>query len=231
MMKDTITARLREILRVAEMCTEAELPVIERDILLSSLRELYRDIALGEAAACNVKGECESLSGEPEREAVCTMEQVCEIPVPEHMGEPDRGVQAPAQSYVKEEAPLPEPPAEDYRGEPAPASDFEFPRTEHKHRKAILSLYDDDADSRADENHPPVPAEAGLMAMLDEGQRAVVLDELFRGDRRECAETMEVLSRFDDLNDALVYIHENYKWDPDSLGSRVVADLLVERLS
>ena len=38
------------------------------------------------------------------------------------------------------------------------------------------------------------------------------------------------LNAFTDLNDALLYIQENYQWDPDSEGVRLLVDLLERKL-
>ena len=43
--------------------------------------------------------------------------------------------------------------------------------------------------------------------------------------------TIERLDSFTDLDDALLYMQENFEWDPDSEGVQLLVDLLERKLS
>ena len=52
----------------------------------------------------------------------------------------------------------------------------------------------------------------------------------FNGNADQYAAAIAQLNAFTDLNDALLYIQENYQWDPDSEGVRLLVDLLERKL-
>ena len=54
---------------------------------------------------------------------------------------------------------------------------------------------------------------------------------LFGGDVAAYSATIERLDSFTDLDDALLYMQENFEWDPDSEGVQLLVDLLERKLS
>ncbi len=61
--------------------------------------------------------------------------------------------------------------------------------------------------------------------------RYLLTRDLFRGDSALYEETLMKLDSFDDLNDAMLYIHDNFHWDPNGEGSKLIVELLVNKLS
>ena len=60
--------------------------------------------------------------------------------------------------------------------------------------------------------------------------RFMLIRSLFNGNADQYAAAIAQLNAFTDLNDALLYIQENYQWDPDSEGVRLLVDLLERKL-
>lgn len=61
--------------------------------------------------------------------------------------------------------------------------------------------------------------------------RYLLIRDLFRGDSALYEETVAKLDSFDDLDDAMLYIHDNFHWDPNGEGSKLIVELLVHKLS
>lgn len=60
--------------------------------------------------------------------------------------------------------------------------------------------------------------------------RFLLMRDLFGGDSALYEETIARLDGFSDLDDALIYIQENFSWNPDSDGVRLIVDLLERKL-
>ena len=60
--------------------------------------------------------------------------------------------------------------------------------------------------------------------------RFMLIRSLFNGNADQYAAAIAQLNAFTDMNDALLYIQENYQWDPDSEGVRLLVDLLERKL-
>ena len=61
--------------------------------------------------------------------------------------------------------------------------------------------------------------------------RFMLIRNLFGGDAAAYSATIERLDSFTDLDDALLYMQENFEWDPDSEGVQLLVDLLERKLS
>ena len=61
--------------------------------------------------------------------------------------------------------------------------------------------------------------------------RFMLIRNLFGGDVAAYSATIERLDSFTDLDDALLYMQENFEWDPDSEGVQLLVDLLERKLS
>lgn len=66
---------------------------------------------------------------------------------------------------------------------------------------------------------------------LTNAQKEEITHDLFGGDRLLFNEFMHQISRFSDLNEALIFIQENYAWPPDSHALKIIVDQLNDRLS
>lgn len=59
----------------------------------------------------------------------------------------------------------------------------------------------------------------------------LLLRDLFGGDTERYERTIDRLNAFDDLDDCIIYISENYDWNPSSDGVRFLMELLERKLS
>lgn len=59
----------------------------------------------------------------------------------------------------------------------------------------------------------------------------LLLRDLFGGDTERYERTIDRLNEFDDLDDCIIYISENYDWNPSSYGVRFLMELLERKLS
>ncbi len=82
--------------------------------------------------------------------------------------------------------------------------------------------------------HPSV-GESGvvssLRAAISVGDRFMLIRELFGGNEAQYESTIDVLEGFDNLDDCIIYIAENFTWRASSVGAKLVMDLLQRKLS
>lgn len=84
----------------------------------------------------------------------------------------------------------------------------------------------DDVASRLVRSEPIVDLREGLGV----NDRFLLLRDLFTGDEALYERTMEELNGFDDLDDCMIYIAENFAWNPNSDGARFLTELLERKL-
>ena len=69
-----------------------------------------------------------------------------------------------------------------------------------------------------------------LRAAIGVADRYMLVKELFDGDEKAFDEAIDALDKIDDFDDSMVYIVENYTWNPSSQGARMVVELLQRKL-
>lgn len=69
-----------------------------------------------------------------------------------------------------------------------------------------------------------------LRRAIGVNDRFLMIRDLFGGDASAYERTIDRLEEFDDLDDCLIYITEQYAWDPNSDGARLLTDLLERKL-
>lgn len=76
--------------------------------------------------------------------------------------------------------------------------------------------------------HAPV---TDLAAALSIGDRYRIESELFGGDAERCRRALETLDGMESLDDAVIYIEENFSWHPNSEAACLVMELLERKFS
>lgn len=71
----------------------------------------------------------------------------------------------------------------------------------------------------------------GLRKAIGLNDKYLLVRDLFRGDEALYEQTIEALEGFGDLDDAMLYIHDNFQWDPQSEGVKLLVELLVNKLT
>lgn len=69
-----------------------------------------------------------------------------------------------------------------------------------------------------------------LNRAISVGERFVLLRDLFGGDQALCDRTLKRLSAFDDLDDCMIWITENFAWNANSEGAKLIMRLLERKL-
>ncbi len=89
----------------------------------------------------------------------------------------------------------------------------------------------------ADTLNPPVAdlasrlgRETSLRRMIGLNDRYMFVRDLFGGDTAAYDDAIERLDDFDAIEDALLYIHDNYAWDSSSEAAVLLADMLARKL-
>ena len=59
----------------------------------------------------------------------------------------------------------------------------------------------------------------------------LMIRDLFGGDAARYEDTIDTLNEFDDLDECMIYIVENFRWNPDSEGAKLLVSLLERKLA
>lgn len=70
-----------------------------------------------------------------------------------------------------------------------------------------------------------------IRSALDINDRYLVINELFGGDASAFDAAVTRLDGFANLNDAMLWIYDNYDWDPENAGTKLLVDIVVRKLS
>mgnify|MGYP000995421008 FL=1 len=72
---------------------------------------------------------------------------------------------------------------------------------------------------------------ADLRQALCNNDRFLLARDLFGGDMDACGRTIDRLNEFDDLDECMIYIAENFDWNPNSGGGKLLVDLIERKLA
>lgn len=70
-----------------------------------------------------------------------------------------------------------------------------------------------------------------LRSAIGLNDRFLMIRDLFNGDASKYEDTIETLNEFDDLDECMIYIVENFTWNPDSEGARLLVSLIERKLA
>ena len=149
-------------------------------------------------------------------------------PVEEVASEPDEDIVVITNSVepTPELAPVPKPAP---RPTPAPAPREEVPqRLGDVIAKGVTTL----ADKMAEEQ-PTAPFNriTDIRKAIGLNDKFLMIRDLFGGDVNLYEDTINHLNEFDDLDECMIFIVENFRWNPDSEGAKLLVSLLERKLS
>ena len=149
-------------------------------------------------------------------------------PVEEVASEPDEDIVVITNSVepTPEPAPVPKPAP---RPTPAPAPREEAPqRLGDVIAKGVTTL----ADKMAEEQ-PTAPFNriTDIRKAIGLNDKFLMIRDLFGGDANLYEDTINHLNEFDDLDECMIFIVENFRWNPDSEGAKLLVSLLERKLS
>lgn len=91
------------------------------------------------------------------------------------------------------------------------------------------------ADSMISGNHLPRTAASAriddLRKAIGINDRFLMIRDLFNGDAQMFEDTITTLNEFDDLDECMIYIVENFAWNPDSDGAKLLMSLIERKLA
>lgn len=90
------------------------------------------------------------------------------------------------------------------------------------------------ADNLAEQKNQDVASAASASLSLRESiginDKYILLRDLFAGDGDYYNEAIEHLDSFESLDEAMLYIYDNFHWNPNSKGARLLMELLARKL-
>ena len=149
-------------------------------------------------------------------------------PVEEVASEPEEDIVVITNSVepTPEPAPVPKPAP---KPTPAPAPREEVPqRLGDVIAKGVTTL----ADKMAEEQ-PTAPFNriTDIRKAIGLNDKFLMIRDLFGGDVNLYEDTINHLNEFDDLDECMIFIVENFRWNPDSEGAKLLVSLLERKLS
>ena len=129
-----------------------------------------------------------------------------------------------------------QPDAEPEKSEAAEQPDTtDAPETEQHPDREVEAEVVEDADvavsaAGAEAVSSMASAPPTLREAIGVNDRFVILRDLFGGDPVQYDQSIAQLDAFDNLDDALIHIDANYRWNPSSEGARLLMELLTRKL-
>lgn len=89
------------------------------------------------------------------------------------------------------------------------------------------------AEKIAAEEKPTTPFNriTDLRKAIGINDKFLMIKDLFGGNAAQYEATIDTLNKFDDLDDCMIYIVENFSWNPDSEGAKLLVSLIERKLS
>ena len=73
-------------------------------------------------------------------------------------------------------------------------------------------------------------ATTSLMKSISINDKVLLMRDLFGGDSRMYEQAMEVLDSYESLDEAMLFIYDNFDWNPNSEGAKLLMELLSRKL-
>lgn len=78
---------------------------------------------------------------------------------------------------------------------------------------------------------PPMTKIFDLRKAIGINDKFIMLRDLFAGNEQLYSTTLDTLNSFADLDECMIYIVENFTWNPDSEGAKLIVSLIERKLS
>lgn len=89
------------------------------------------------------------------------------------------------------------------------------------------------ADKMAADDAPTMPFNKikSLREAIGLNDKFLMIRDLFAGDAPRYEATIDTLDEFEDLDECMIYIVENFRWNPDSEGAKLLVSLIERKLA
>lgn len=81
-----------------------------------------------------------------------------------------------------------------------------------------------------DEYEPEERSTISLRNTIGVNDKIILMRDLFNGNSEYYDRVITTLDSFDSLDEAMIYIHDNYHWNPQTEGARLLVELLAHKL-
>ena len=88
-----------------------------------------------------------------------------------------------------------------------------------------------DVMAASDEPTTPFNRVEELRKAIGLNDKFLMIRDLFDGDAERYEATIDTLDEFEDLDECMIYIVENFRWNPDSEAARLIVSLLERKLA
>jgi hypothetical protein len=75
-----------------------------------------------------------------------------------------------------------------------------------------------------------VSASKSLAEMIGLNDKFILLRDLFQNNHDYYEAAIDQLDEFDNIDDAMFFIHDNFQWNPNSEGAKLLVELLSNKL-
>lgn len=232
--------QLVEIVAIIDKALAAgKLPPIERDLLLAKLAEIYEGILL-EKGNSEIKSEEKPQRNAEGKDAA----PKTNITVKEVV--PPKSIQAKGGTLSEKVEPsITEPKSANVGAKPNPATVTKSSNTsqnqednlailadkfkgKHKFRNEVIAEQHQKIDMQSKLQNKPI---TDLSKAIGINDKFLFTKELFGGDPDLYNQTIKRLNHATDLNDAIIYIHENFDWEADNETAMTFIDLVRRKFS
>lgn len=88
-------------------------------------------------------------------------------------------------------------------------------------------------DAMADDDTPTTPFNRidDIRKAIGLNDKFLMIRDLFGGDEQKYEDTIDTLNEFEDLDECMIYIVENFRWNPDSEGAKLLVSLIERKLA
>lgn len=88
-------------------------------------------------------------------------------------------------------------------------------------------------DKMAGDDAPTTPFNriSDLRKAIGLNDKFLMIRDLFGGDAAKFEQTIDALNAFDDLDECMIYIVENFRWNPDLEGAKLLVSLIERKLA
>ena len=232
----TLQERVREIEIILEKASQAEsLSRIDRDLILDKLRRVYDELLMfnesGSATKETPKQAFTKHEEEPE-----TIEQIYENKAAAVNVEVETVLSEEAAMEEHQQAEISEVEEEIEIERPTPSEDIVEMKSsssivseKYKPKKKFMNevLGKNKKDMASVLQNKPI---GDLTKAIGINDKFLFTKELFSGNAELYSKTIRQLNEFTDINEALIYIQENFSWNDDNEAANQLIDLIRRKL-
>lgn len=116
-------------------------------------------------------------------------------------------------------------------------SETQAPATAAEQPKRLIDVLGNDkrvlGDKVVADDMPTTPFNRiiDLRKAIGINDKFLMINDLFGGNAAQYEATIDTLNKFDDLDDCMIYIAENFAWNPDSEGAKLLVSLIERKLA